>query len=152
MKILVATDHESGPALLKILTARSWSANDEFRIVTVLNTSSRDYAKAENSETPFIKIKELGERYVATTDSVAQALSAAFPTCKITTAVLDGHIADAIAREANRWQSNLIVIGSHHKRGMTRWLEGSVSEGVVKSTDCSILLVPVTADARAGAK
>ena len=42
---------------------------------------------------------------------------------------------------AAAWPADLIVIGSHGRRGLDRFLLGSVSEGVVRHAPCSVEVV-----------
>ncbi len=51
------------------------------------------------------------------------------------------HVYDAIAAEATRWPADLIVIGTHGRRGVRRFILGSVAEGVVRVATKPVLLV-----------
>jgi nucleotide-binding universal stress UspA family protein len=51
------------------------------------------------------------------------------------------HIYDAIAEEAVRWPADLIVIGTHGRRGIRRFILGSVAEGVIRVATKPVLLV-----------
>ncbi len=46
-----------------------------------------------------------------------------------------------ILDEAERWGANLIVAGSHGRRGLGRLVIGSVSEAVALHADCSVEVV-----------
>ncbi|KAF1061876.1 universal stress protein [Burkholderia gladioli] len=50
-------------------------------------------------------------------------------------------VAHAILREAGRWGADLIVVGSHGRRGMARWLLGSVAGRVARMTSIPLLIV-----------
>ena len=50
-------------------------------------------------------------------------------------------IAQAIIAEAEHWQADLIVIGSHGHSGFIRLLLGSVAEGVTRSSSIPVLLI-----------
>lgn len=52
-----------------------------------------------------------------------------------------GRIADLIAEEAKRWPADLIVIGTHGRRGFDRFFMGSVAEGVTRIATMPVLLV-----------
>jgi nucleotide-binding universal stress UspA family protein len=39
-------------------------------------------------------------------------------------------------------EADLIVVGSHGRHGIVRWLLGSVAEGVVRQATCPVLVVP----------
>ncbi|WP_321896489.1 universal stress protein [Paraburkholderia heleia] len=48
----------------------------------------------------------------------------------------------AIDREARSWKAQLVVLGTHGRRGLTRWLLGSVAERTLRLTSVPLLLVP----------
>jgi nucleotide-binding universal stress UspA family protein len=53
-----------------------------------------------------------------------------------------GHrIADMLAAEAEAWPADLIVIGTHGRRGLNRLLLGSVAEGVARVAAKPVLLI-----------
>lgn len=51
-----------------------------------------------------------------------------------------GLIADTIVAEADKWKADLIVLGTHGRRGIRRLVMGSVSEGVIRRTTLPVLL------------
>jgi nucleotide-binding universal stress UspA family protein len=55
--------------------------------------------------------------------------------------VPEGPPAAEIVKAARRWQADLIVIGSHGRRGIRRALIGSVAEAVVRQAPCPVLVV-----------
>lgn len=46
-----------------------------------------------------------------------------------------------IIKAAREWEADLIVIGSHGRRGITRALVGSVAEAVMREAPCPVLVV-----------
>ena len=62
--------------------------------------------------------------------------------------LLSGDPADAIIRLAESENIDLIVMGTHGRRGLSRLLMGSVAEAVVRAAPCPVLTVkqPVMAD------
>jgi nucleotide-binding universal stress UspA family protein len=50
-------------------------------------------------------------------------------------------VADVIVDEAARWPADLIVIGTHGRRGLSKLMLGSVAEGVVRTASVPVLLV-----------
>ncbi len=50
-------------------------------------------------------------------------------------------VSTAIVEEAKRWGADLIVLGTHGRRGLDRLLLGSVAEGVARAAPVSVLLV-----------
>ncbi|MEO8483061.1 MAG: universal stress protein [Acidobacteriota bacterium] len=58
-----------------------------------------------------------------------------------TTATLDAEARRAIVDTARQWPADLIVIGSHGRTGIDRFLLGSVAESVMRHTPCSVEIV-----------
>ncbi len=50
-------------------------------------------------------------------------------------------VQDAIEEEAARWPADLIVLGTHGRRGFRRMLLGSVAEGVARIATKPVLLI-----------
>lgn len=59
----------------------------------------------------------------------------------ISTAVREGPVADAILDHAEASQADLIVMSTHGRSGMERWLLGSVAEKVVRGAKIPVMLV-----------
>lgn len=51
------------------------------------------------------------------------------------------HVADTIAEKARDWGADLLVAGTHGRRGVNRLLIGSVAERIVRVAPCPLLLV-----------
>lgn len=54
---------------------------------------------------------------------------------------LQGRIAEAIIDEANLWPADLLVIGTHGRRGFSRLFLGSVAENMVRIATMPVLLI-----------
>ncbi len=50
-------------------------------------------------------------------------------------------VGKVIAQQAQDWQAELIVIGTHGRRGLDHFLLGSVAEGVMRAAPMPVLLV-----------
>jgi nucleotide-binding universal stress UspA family protein len=59
----------------------------------------------------------------------------------VTTSVEQGTPQSVIVDMAAKWPADLIVIGSHGRKGLERFLLGSVSEGVARHAACSVMIV-----------
>lgn len=55
--------------------------------------------------------------------------------------LLEGPAHDAIVAAASQHDADLVVIGTHGRTGLSRLALGSVAEGVVRRTACSVLVV-----------
>ena len=52
-----------------------------------------------------------------------------------------GRAADFIVEQANKWRADLIVLGTHGRRGVKRLVMGSDAEEIVRTTPVPVLLV-----------
>jgi nucleotide-binding universal stress UspA family protein len=57
-------------------------------------------------------------------------------------------VADIIVEQAKKWRADLIVIGTHGRRGVSRLVMGSDAEGVVRTSPVPVLLVKAGARGR----
>ena len=56
-------------------------------------------------------------------------------------AIRQGDPRISILEEAKEWGAELIIVGSHGRTGVERWLMGSVAEYVVRHASCSVEVV-----------
>ncbi|MBI5889372.1 MAG: universal stress protein [Nitrosomonadales bacterium] len=52
-----------------------------------------------------------------------------------------GRIGAVISQEAEQWLADLLVIGTHGRKGINHLLMGSVAEGVMRTANMPVLLV-----------
>jgi universal stress protein A len=52
--------------------------------------------------------------------------------------VRQGDPRQEIVEEAKDWRADLVIVGSHSRTGVERWLLGSVAEHVVRHAPCSV--------------
>jgi nucleotide-binding universal stress UspA family protein len=57
---------------------------------------------------------------------------------------LQGRVAEVIVEEAKKWPADLLVIGTHGRRGFSRLFLGSVAENIVRVATTPVLLVRST--------
>lgn len=55
--------------------------------------------------------------------------------------VLSGRVSDEVLEEASAWKADLIVIGTHGRRGVRRLILGSDAEQVLRAATVPVLLV-----------
>ena len=130
-KVLIATDgSETSTTAAHAVARRPWPEGSEFKIVSV--------------EEPWaIKSSKIGPQEAVT--SVQDVLASA--GLKATEAVFSGNAKEVILEEARKWNADLIVVGSHGRRGFKRFLLGSVSEAVAMNAHCSVVVVRAAARA-----
>lgn len=60
----------------------------------------------------------------------------------VETSPLGDDISHSILRIANEWPADLVVMGTHGRRGFRRLMLGSVAERFLRISSCPVLLVP----------
>ena len=63
-----------------------------------------------------------------------------------------GRAAEFIVAQAKKWGADLIVLGTHGRRGVKRLVMGSDAEQVVRTSPVPVLLVRAKAATRASRK
>lgn len=91
-----------------------------------------DYEKA---------VQAAGQKVITDCSATVREAGIEFDTKSIAIETLDQHIYDAIEEEAKGWPADLIVIGTHGRRGFRRLLLGSVAEGVIRVASKPVLLI-----------
>lgn len=62
---------------------------------------------------------------------------------KVNTTVCEGDIREGILENAAQWRADLVVLGSHGRKGLTRLLLGSTAESIARHARCSVEIVRV---------
>lgn len=128
---------EDAAVLTKFLAAKPFKETAEITVVTVLPAAQPLFPPG------FAKIDELIEKSVvegrAFVEDTASALSKLQYSAK--GYILIGAPALAILQEAEASGPDLILMGSHGRRGVTRFLLGSVSHAVLHRAPCPLLIV-----------
>jgi len=147
MKLLIATDASefSNAAIDKCLELLKTEALS-VKVISVLEpplTTAEPFAGAVD----FYRETEEAVRRQAETavklaeDRVREHFGASMPENILSSEILIGSPARRIVEEAQNWEADLIVIGSHGYGFWERMMLGSVSQSVVHHAPCSVLVV-----------
>ena len=60
---------------------------------------------------------------------------------KVKAEVLYGHVADQLVDYADKQKVDLIIIASHGRSGVSRWVWGSVADRILRSSSIPVLIV-----------
>lgn len=82
-----------------------------------------------------------GRDILSSSEASAMSAGVAAETTLITIDTLKKRIPEVIAEDAETWPADLIVIGTHGRRGLARLFLGSVAEGVARVASKPVLLV-----------
>jgi len=86
-------------------------------------------------------LQAAGEKVITACSALASDSGIEFDAAAVPIDTIGQHIYDAIECEAKRWHADLIVIGTHGRQGVRRFLLGSVAEGVARVASKPVLLI-----------
>jgi len=140
MKVLVPTDgSEFAEWALQSVATRPWPTGSEFEIIAC---PEYPVLVGEYPYYPSDKISELIKTSTEHAEAAARkgeeclTKSGLKVRCEVTPA--QDRPATAILGSAEEWKADLIVMGSHGRRGFDRLILGSVSETVALHARCSV--------------
>ena len=84
-------------------------------------------------------LREAGRQVVAKAEAVVR--KSGLKSESVVLEIMGGRAADSIVAEANAWGADLIVLGTHGRRGVKRLVMGSDAEQVIRMTQVPVLLV-----------
>ena len=143
MKILLATDgSESSQLAARSIAGRPWPAGSSIRALSVAELSLHLY------EVPYFNpqtMEKLRGEAMQSAEEAEMAAEEILANAGLeesgTVAVPTGTPKEVILQSAEEWGADLIVCGSHGRRGLSRFLLGSVSSAVATHAKCSVEII-----------
>jgi nucleotide-binding universal stress UspA family protein len=145
MRVLIAVEEsECSRLALESVMERSWPEDSQFRVINVFEPfpfygseiySPRAADSIQEAE------KELLNSKKELLKQDLKRLRDSFSEKSVSGDVLTGDIRNCIVDEAKEWGADLIVMGSHGRKGFSKLFLGSVAEGVAGHADCSVEII-----------
>lgn len=88
--------------------------------------------------------RQVGHRFLDEARAKMQALDVVGDSEIIETQGIGEDVASCLARCASRLRAELVVMGTHGRRGMRRMVIGSVAERFLRQSTCPVLLIRET--------
>ena len=107
--------------------------------VDMLSASLSPETSMATSPTVFEMLRRGGEEILARATTAAER--AGVPSEIVLRDTLTGRVCDLVVEEAKQWGAELIVIGSHGRRGAGRLPMGSDAEQIARLSPVPVLLV-----------
>ena len=146
MKILLATDGSPcSDAAVEEVARRQWLPDSQIRVVSVVEPPAPLVAEPYMLSVGFYEEAQrvAREQAVEALERAAAKIGAGAGDTKVSvsTEILLGSPKRVIVEEADEWDADLIVVGSHGYKSWERMLLGSVSQTVAAHAACSVEIV-----------
>jgi len=132
-RILVAFD-ESDQAAWALKVGAAWAAKLGGEVGLLHVMAPMPLASSGGEAEPMVGVREASALLGAAAAKVG-------PTIHVERLLREGDAAEQITAVAGDWKADLVVLGTHGRRGIQRLLLGSVAAGVVKQARCPVLCV-----------
>jgi nucleotide-binding universal stress UspA family protein len=144
-RILVPTDGSDQPSVVEQALNVAELADAEVHVLYVVDEKALDYQPSESGreETRSAR-REEGEKAIADITEQAEARD-----LEVVTAIEEGSPAETIVGYAEDEAVDMVVMGTHGRSGVDRYVLGSVTEQVVRKSEVPVLTVNIARQRRA---
>jgi nucleotide-binding universal stress UspA family protein len=144
VKILLAVDDSKfSEAAIKAVVRQAHVKDTEVRVLHVVEPPSLLVAREMGGYDP--ALEEVWEKESKHANIFVEKTAESLRShgLKVSTAVHQGDPKSMIIDAADEWHADLIVLGSHGRNGLDRFLMGSVSEAIARHAHCSVEIVRI---------
>lgn len=144
MKVILALDDsEFSDTAMESVARRAWPVGSEITAIHVVELdldihNGKDTDDLVNLNPYKQDIVNHAKKLI---DSRVKTLAARLPGCKIEGTVLQGNARDALIHALDKYEPDLVVMGSHGRTGIKKFVLGSVAESVLHQATCPVEIV-----------
>ena len=141
-RILVPVDGSHTSTLgLQQAVKMAWEQDARLRVISIIDDLAIAQNFDANFDTGFLfeELKAAGRRAITNATALLQRHKIKAETALFETT--GKRVADVIVRDAAKWKADVIVMGTHGRRGINRLMLGSDAETVLRHAHCPVLMV-----------
>lgn len=143
-RIVVAVDHSPCSVnAMKWVASIPWRSGTEILLLSVVDTFEKYSAESSvlRAADMLIEWQKKQSQLAKLLKSLAGKLKIATGLESVNVLITGGDPRQAIIDEAENWDADMIVMGSHGRSGVSRMLMGSVAQAVLAHASCSVEIV-----------
>lgn len=144
--LLTISDEVYGEAVLRFASKHEWSGKPKFYLLNVVEPVTRavmTVMAADDMQRIFDQ-EEAAARTLLWT--IETRLRNAVPDASIESLIRRGAPKEEILKVAEEIEADCMILGSHGRTGLKRFMLGSVSLAVVAHSPCTVVIVRVSKD------
>jgi nucleotide-binding universal stress UspA family protein len=143
MRVLISIDDsDCSKRAFESVLERIWPDDAHFRVITVVELVQQQYGLGCGYAEPIYAaqcdyVKHCREMI----DEKIVQLQKTFANSTVTGEVLEGNIPGCIVSDASEYGADLLVVGTHGRKGFEKVFLGSVAERVAAHSPCSVEII-----------
>ncbi len=143
MKVLIAVDERAfGQAISDFVQHYDWPKGTKFQIIHIVEPLK----PMEKMSLSKRKLETLHEERLRSGRELVQAIGSRIlektREAQIHEIIFEDRVAkETILNVVSDWHPDLVVVGSHSRRGLDKLMLGSVSEAVMSEAPCSVAII-----------
>jgi nucleotide-binding universal stress UspA family protein len=147
MKVILAFDGSDCSKLaVEEVATRPWRDDTELKILAVAASKIPEWLIVPNFTFPaahYAEIHEHHKQFEKLLPEIAESINITEhgSKLKIETQVIEGEPKEVIVDEAEKWEADLIILGSHGYGNIKKFLLGSVAQAVAAHAPCSVEII-----------
>ncbi|MBX9692890.1 MAG: universal stress protein [Cyanobacteria bacterium] len=142
MRVLVPIDEDSfAQAQTDFIVSFKWPQSTTFFLLHIMHSQQMKTSHLK-AKSPMDEMrKESIASYEVLVSKITERLDKELPDAMIISEVRRGKPAESILEVANSWPSDLILLASHGRGGVSRSILGSVSDSVMTRSPCQVIVI-----------
>jgi len=150
MRILAAIDgSDCSDAVINEIILREWPKDSQVRLITAVEVPVPVASEGWAMDSEYLEQSDqmaLRQAEIWLNNAMDKIECYPNSNIKISSDILRGSAKEVILSQADGWNADLILLGSHGYRGLKRLLLGSVSHAIASDANCSVEIVRARED------
>ena len=144
MRVLIAVeDKVYGQAMADFVGTHKWEKGTVFKVMHITHAEELGYVHGDACccEVARNIMEERDRQARSLVKVIAAQIEMKLPGADVHEEIVLGSPKNTILETAEEWKADIIVMGSHGRTGLSRFLLGSVAMSVLSEARCSVMII-----------